>query len=104
MVAARPRPPAGYHLWFSTKLLPLSPAALGYIYSQKMQNRLLAATITDLALRNLFRIEVTREGLIFKDNEYHFKSSGLSFIPADYEDFGGQRQGTDRHIDPQGPL
>ena len=70
-----------------------SPAALGYIYFQKMQNRLLAATITDLALRNLFRIDVERAGLIFKENEYHIRSSELEYIPVDYEDFSSDAKG-----------
>lgn len=70
-----------------------SPAALGYIYFQKMHNRLLAATITDLALRNFFRIDVERTGLIFKDNQYHIRSSDLEYIPADYEDFSNDAKG-----------
>jgi uncharacterized membrane protein YgcG len=65
----------------------LSPAATGYIYFQKMKNKLVAATITDLALRNLFTIVVERKGLIIKDNEYSFKKSSLPFEEAGYEDY-----------------
>lgn len=75
-IIAQYEPPAG-----------LSPAATGYIYFQKMSNQLLAATITDLALRNLFVIGVEKKGLIFKDNEYSFKQSGTAFIKAGYEDY-----------------
>lgn len=65
----------------------LSPAAAGFIYVQQMDNRLLAATITDLALRNLFGIGIEKKGLIFKDNEYSFKNSGAPFVKPDYEDY-----------------
>ncbi|WP_118974133.1 DUF2207 domain-containing protein [Taibaiella koreensis] len=64
-----------------------SPAALGYIYFQRMRNRLLAAAITDLALRNAYRIEVRRTGMVFKENEYIFRPASQDFIPAGYEDF-----------------
>lgn len=65
----------------------LSPAAMGYTYFQKMNNKLTAATITDLALRNLFTIAVEKKGLIFKDNEYTFNRSALPFEEAGYEDY-----------------
>ena len=58
-------PPAGY-----------SPAALGYIYYQKHNRQLTAATIVDAAVRNKIKIDVEREGRIFKHNEYHIKQSG----------------------------
>ncbi|HEV7781115.1 MAG TPA: DUF2207 domain-containing protein, partial [Chitinophagaceae bacterium] len=52
-------PPAGY-----------SPAAMGYIYDQDFSRKLTAATIVDAAVRNKIRIDVEREGKIFKHNEY----------------------------------
>lgn len=57
-------PPAGY-----------SPAALGYIYFQKYSRRLTAAMIVDAAVRNRIKIEVEREGWIFKHNEYNIRES-----------------------------
>lgn len=72
-------PPAGY-----------SPAALGYIYDKKYTRKLTAATIVDAAVRNLIRIDVEREGKIFKRNEYHIKPSGKQEKKpvSQYADFG----------------
>ena len=71
-------PPAGY-----------SPAELGYIYFQKYTGQLTAATIVDAAVRNNIKIDVERDGLIFKHNEYVFsKSDKKSKSPAtNYNDF-----------------
>lgn len=71
-------PPAGY-----------SPAELGYIYFQKYTGQLTAATIVDAAVRNNIKIDVERDGLIFKHNEYVFsKSDKASKAPAtNYNDF-----------------
>ncbi len=59
-------PPAGY-----------SPAALGYIFYQKFDQQLTAATIVDAAVRNKIKIDVERDGLIFKHNEYIISQSKM---------------------------
>lgn len=71
-------PPAGY-----------GPAALGYIYNQKYSNQLTAATIVDAAVRHRIKIDVERDGLIFKHNEYIIRKSQLPQKPAvsKYEEF-----------------
>lgn len=71
-------PPAGY-----------GPAALGYIYHQKYSNQLTAATIVDAAVRHRIKIDVERDGLIFKHNEYIIRKSQLPQKPAvsKYEEF-----------------
>jgi len=71
-------PPAGY-----------SPAALGYIYSQKFTQQLTAATMVDAAVRNKIKIDVEREGFIIKHNEYIISKSKLpeKKKTSDYEDF-----------------
>lgn len=57
-------PPAGF-----------GPAAIGYIYTQKFSNKLTAATMVDAAVRHKIKIDVQRDGLIFKHNEYVIRSS-----------------------------
>ncbi len=71
-------PPAGY-----------GPAALGYIYLQKFDRQLTAATIVDAAVRNRIKIDVEREGTLFKHNKYNFSKSKLQAKPpvSAYEDF-----------------
>lgn len=71
-------PPAGY-----------SPAALGYIYRQKFNRILTAATIVDAAVRNVIKIEVEREGWLIKHNEYNIRRPDKpKKVPAsNYEDF-----------------
>ncbi|PSK94121.1 DUF2207 domain-containing protein [Taibaiella chishuiensis] len=64
-----------------------SPAALGYIYFQGMKDKLVAATITDLALRHFFLIEVERTGTVFKGTVYSFHKSKEPFIAAVYNDY-----------------
>lgn len=59
-------PPAGF-----------GPAALGYIYFQKFSNQLTAATMVDAAVRHKIKIDVERDGLIFKHNEYVISKSNL---------------------------
>ncbi len=59
-------PPAGY-----------GPAALGYIHDQKFTQQLTAATIVDAAVRQKIKIDVERDGLIFKHNEYIISKSKL---------------------------
>jgi uncharacterized membrane protein YgcG len=71
-------PPAGY-----------SPAELGYIYFQKYTGQLTAATIVDAAVRNNIKIDVERDGFIFKHNEYVFSKSDKKSKPptTNYNDF-----------------
>jgi uncharacterized membrane protein YgcG len=59
-------PPAGF-----------GPAALGYIYYQKFSNQLTAAIMVDAAVRHRIKIDVERDGLIFKHNEYVISQSKL---------------------------
>ena len=59
-------PPAGY-----------GPAALGYIYHQEFNMQLTAATMVDAAVRHKIKIDVERDGLIFKHNEYVISQSKL---------------------------
>jgi len=71
-------PPAGY-----------CPAALGYIFYQKFDRQFTAATIVDAAVRNKIKIDVEREGWLFKHNEYNIgesKSPGKK-PESDYEEF-----------------
>lgn len=71
-------PPAGF-----------GPAALGYIYTQKFSNQLTAATMVDAAVRHKIKIDVQREGLIFKHNEYVIRKSSLPEKKpvSNYEEF-----------------
>jgi uncharacterized membrane protein YgcG len=71
-------PPAGF-----------GPAALGYIYNQKFSNQLTAATIVDAAVRHKIKIDVERDGLIFKHNEYVISESKVpeKKPTSDYEEF-----------------
>jgi len=73
-------PPAGF-----------SPAALGYIYYQKFSNQLTAATMVDAAVRHKIKIDVERDGLIFKHNEYVICESKLPAKQplSNYEEFWG---------------
>ena len=66
-----------------------SPAALGYIYHQKYDRQLTAATLVDAAVRNRISIDVEREGFIFKHNEYNIgKGEGMVKPPVSkYEEF-----------------
>ncbi len=71
-------PPAGF-----------GPAALGYIRNQEFSNQLTAATIVDAAVRHKIKIDVEREGLIFKHNEYIISQSDLPEKKqvSNYEEF-----------------
>lgn len=71
-------PPAGF-----------GPAALGYIYFQKFSNQLTAATMVDAAVRQRIKIDVERDGLIFKHNEYIISQSKLPAkkLVSEYEEF-----------------
>ncbi len=70
-----------------------SPAALGYIYFQQAKDKLVAATITDLALRHFFSVKVEKTGLIFKDTAYSFLKSDKVFEPAVYNDYHKEANG-----------
>lgn len=63
-------PPANY-----------SPAALGYIFKQGYNQHLTVATIVDAAVRNKIKIDVERDGLIFKHNEYIIKKNSQAEKP-----------------------
>jgi uncharacterized membrane protein YgcG len=71
-------PPAGF-----------GPAALGYIYNQKFSNQLTAATIVDAAVQHKIKIDVERDGFIFKHNEYVISESKVpeKKPTSDYEEF-----------------
>jgi uncharacterized membrane protein YgcG len=71
-------PPAGF-----------CPAALGYISKQKFSNQLTAATIVDAAVRHKIKIDVERDGLIFKHNEYVISESKVPEKKplSNYEEF-----------------
>ena len=66
-----------------------SPAALGYIYHQEFTRQLTAATIVDAAVRNIIKIDVEREGKVFKLNEYNIRKTDGQVKPpvSDYQDF-----------------
>ncbi len=66
-----------------------SPAGLGYIYRQKYDRQLTAATIVDAAVRNVIKIDVEREGWIIKNNVYEIlKADKPKKKPvSNYEDF-----------------
>ncbi len=65
------------------------PAGLGYIYFQKFSNQLTAATMVDAAVRHRIKIDVEREGLIFKHNEYVISQSEMPEKKpvSEYEEF-----------------
>ncbi len=65
----------------------MSPAAVGYVYHQGFENRLLAATITDWAARKIINIQVQKEGLLFKTPLYIIEKGLEHTKPADYNDF-----------------
>jgi uncharacterized membrane protein YgcG/translation initiation factor 2 beta subunit (eIF-2beta)/eIF-5 len=68
----------------------LSPAAMGYIYRQSFDNKLVAATITDWAVKRQIHIDIEREGLIFKHNAYKIAIGRGGEMKAEYEDFSDE--------------
>lgn len=66
----------------------LSPAAMGFIYNQGFDNKLVAATITDWAAQKYIRIDVEREGLILKHNAYKITAGTADEKVPAYENFG----------------
>lgn len=71
----------------------MSPAAVGFVYNQEFDNRLLAATITDWAVRNYIGINVVKEGLVFKNNAYHLVSPTGKKVPCSYTDYADDAEG-----------
>ncbi|MGC4101083.1 DUF2207 domain-containing protein [Ferruginibacter sp.] len=78
------QPPAGF-----------SPAALGYIFNQKFEKQLTAASIVDAGVRNVIKIDVEREGWIIKHNAYNIMGSDKDIKPAtsNYEAFESDIEG-----------
>lgn len=70
-----------------------SPAALGYIYFQQAKDKLIAASITDLALRHFFVVKVEKTGLIFKGTTYDFLKPDQEFVPVAYNDYHKEAKG-----------
>ena len=50
----------------------INAADAGYILDQKFNSKLFAAALIDCAVKKKLKIEVSREGLIFKSNVYQF--------------------------------
>lgn len=73
-VGRDPQPGVAYPEYYPPK--GLSPAAMGYIYEQGFDNRLVAATITDWAVKKYITIDVSRKGFIFKKNVYKIRDGG----------------------------
>jgi uncharacterized membrane protein YgcG len=51
----------------------VTAADAGFILDQKFDSKLFAAALIDCAVKKRLKIEVSREGLLFKSNVYHFK-------------------------------
>ena len=68
----------------------LSPAAMGYTYFQKFTNQLTAATIVDLAVNKILKIDVSREGLIFKSNAYSISAGSGGNKKIDYNNYADE--------------
>lgn len=67
----------------------ITPADAGFILEKKFESKLFAAALIDCAVKKRLKIEVTREGLIFKSNVYHFKLPDTSVNGYDSsEDYG----------------
>ncbi len=49
-----------------------TPADCGYLLEQRYAPHLFTAAIVDCAVKKQLRIEITREGALFKSNVYHF--------------------------------
>mgnify|MGYP000853870305 CR=1 FL=1 len=50
----------------------LSPADVGYVFQQEYSDKLFTAALIDLAVQKKLRIQVEKEGLLFKSNVYKF--------------------------------
>lgn len=85
-VGRDPKPGVAYPEYYPPK--SLSPAAMGYIYDQGFDNRLVAATITDWAVKKYITIDVSRKGFIFKKNVYKIRDGGAK-LKSDlgYDDY-----------------
>jgi uncharacterized membrane protein YgcG len=51
----------------------VTPADAGFILEKKYDSKLFAAALIDCAVKKKLKIEVSREGLLFKSNVYQFK-------------------------------
>lgn len=70
----------------------LSPAAMGFIYNQKHSTLLTSATLVDLAVRHFIKINVEREGVIFKQNVYYIEEPDMPPVAATYHDYNNKAQ------------
>ncbi|MBL7726386.1 MAG: DUF2207 domain-containing protein [Dinghuibacter sp.] len=70
----------------------LSPAAMGYIHNQGFDNRLVAATITDWAVKKYITIDVTRKGFLFKKNVYKIKDGPAKAQYPGYHDYASDSE------------
>ena len=68
----------------------LSPAAMGYIYFQEWDNKMVAATIVDLAVNKVIVIDVAKEGFIFKHNAYTIKAGSMPSATSAYYNFNSE--------------
>ena len=68
----------------------LSPAAMGYIYFQEWDNKMVAATIVDLAVKKVIVIDVAKEGFIFKHNAYTIKAGSMPSATSAYYNFSSE--------------
>ncbi len=50
----------------------LSPAAAGYLFHEGYNDKIFSAALIDLAVQHKLKIQVDKEGLIFKNNVYTF--------------------------------
>ena len=86
-VGRDPQPGTIYPEYYPPK--GLSPAAMGYIHNQGFDNRLVAATITDWAVKKYITIDVDRKGFIFKKNVYKIKDGPGETQNPGYNDYAG---------------
>ncbi len=70
----------------------LSPAATGFIYNQKHSTLLTSATLVDLAVRHFIKINVQREGTVFKQNVYYIEKPDMPPVAATYYDYNNKAQ------------
>lgn len=85
-VGRDPKPGVVYPEYYPPK--GLSPAAMGYVYEQGFDNRLVAATITDWAVKKYITIDVSRKGFIFKKNVYKIRDGGAKLKDGlGYDDY-----------------
>jgi uncharacterized membrane protein YgcG len=67
----------------------LTPPDVGYIMEQQFGSHLFAAALIDCAVKKNLDIRITREGFLFKTNEYHFsKPADLNNVPDTKAEYG----------------